>query len=146
MTLSSQRPFPSAKPSFRSATRPYSAGILWSPAKPIKPIPPKGGDGKPRVLASSEMNTPISTGILTALMACLLLSSACARLTLEQLEEEAQMTGDWSKVEKRKDWMKRRQTEDQSYCAPDEALMCRGSGRLNRTCECKKRSSPQINL
>ena len=80
-------------------------------------------------------------------MACLLLGSACApRLTMEQLEEEAEMTGDWSKVEEREEWLKRRQTEEQSYCGPDETLMCRGSGRLNRTCECKKKSSPQINL
>jgi len=63
---------------------------------------------------------------------------------MEQLEDEAKMTGDWSKVDEREDWMRRRQSEEQSYCGPEEALMCRGSGRLNRTCECKKKSSPQI--
>ena len=89
------------------------------------------------------MNTAISIRNFTALMACLLLSSACARLTMEQLEDEAKMTGDWSKVDEREDWMRR---QEQSSCGPDEVLMCRGSGRLNRACECKRKNSPQIDF
>jgi len=59
------------------------------------------------------MNTTISKRNFTAFMACLLLSSACARLTMEQLVDEAKMTGDWSKVEDREDWMLRHQTNKQ---------------------------------
>ena len=92
------------------------------------------------------MNTTISIRNFTALVACLLLSSACARLTMEQLEDEAKMTGDWSKVDDREDWMRRRQAEKQSSCGSEEVLMCRGSGRLNRTCECKRENSPQIDF
>jgi hypothetical protein len=65
---------------------------------------------------------------------------------MEQLEDEAKMTGDWSKVDEREDRMRRRQAEKQSYCGPEEVLMCRGSGRLNRTCECKKKNSSQIDF
>jgi len=81
-------------------------------------------------------------------MACLLLSSACARLPMEQLVDEASMTGDWSKVDKRQDSMLRRQAKKQSMnCGPNQVGICRGSGRIDtRACECVKKSSAKIRL
>lgn len=79
------------------------------------------------------------------LMACLLLSTACAPVPLEKLIDEALVTGDWSEVEKREKSIARRKNETlPSGCGPEEVLMCRGSGRLNRTCECTARKSPKI--
>ncbi len=92
------------------------------------------------------MNTAISIRSFTALMACLLLSSACARLPMEQLVDEALMTGDWSKVEKREGSMLRREARKQSLnCGPNLVGICRGSGRLARqACECVKKDSAKI--
>ena len=85
------------------------------------------------------MNTAISTRNFTALMACLLLSSACA-LPMEQLVNEALITGDWSEVEKREDAAFRRQVREQSvHCGPYEVGYCKASGRTSkRVCTCER--------
>ena len=85
------------------------------------------------------MNTAISTRNFTALMACLLLSSACA-LPMEQLVNEALITGDWSEVEKREVAALRRQVREQSmHCGRNEVGYCKASGRLSkRVCTCER--------
>jgi hypothetical protein len=84
------------------------------------------------------MSIAISTRNFTALTACLLLISACA-LPMEKLVNDALMTGDWSKVEKREDAAFRRQARRQSVsCANDQVAICAISGRLgNRVCFCE---------
>ena len=85
------------------------------------------------------MNTAISTRNITALMACLLLSSACA-LPMEGLVNEALVTGDWSEVEQREDAVLKRQIREQSmHCGRNEVGYCKASGRLSkRVCTCKR--------
>jgi len=92
------------------------------------------------------MNTAISIRNFTVLMACLLLSSACERLPMEQLVDEALMTGDWSKVEKREASVLRRQAREQPLnCGQNMVGICRGSGRLDRrACECIREDSAKI--
>ena len=84
------------------------------------------------------MRTTIWTRNLAALMACLLLSSACA-LPMEQLVNEALMTGDWSKVENREAALSRRQVREQSLkCERSEVGFCTTKGRLKkRVCTCE---------
>lgn len=98
------------------------------------------------------MNTAISTRNFTALIACLLLSSACA-LPTEQLIKEALVTGDWSEVEKREDAALRRQAREQSiHCGQNEVGYCKASGRLKkRVCTCElysdvRDASPQPSI
>ena len=74
-------------------------------------------------------------------MACLFLGSACA-LPMEQLVNEALITGDWSEVEKREGAALRRQVREQSiHCEQDEVGYCKVSGRLSkRVCTCESLS------
>ncbi len=83
------------------------------------------------------MNTAISTRNFTALIACLLLSSACA-LPMERLVNEALVTGNWSEVEKREAAAVRRQVREQSLkCERSEVGFCTTKGRLKkRVCTC----------
>ena len=85
------------------------------------------------------MNTAISTRKFTALMACLLLSSACA-LPMEQLVDGALVTGDWSEVEKREAAALRRQAREPSmHCGGNEVGYCKASGRTSRrVCTCER--------
>ena len=87
------------------------------------------------------MNTAISTRNFTALLVCLLLSSACA-LPMEQLVNEALVTGNWSEVEKREAAALRRHVREQSmHCERDEVVYCKASGRLKKgVCTCKSYS------
>jgi len=84
------------------------------------------------------MNTAISIRNFTALIACLLLGSACA-LPMEQLVNEALITGDWSEVEKREGAALRRQAREQSmHCGRNKVGYCKASGRLSkRVCTCE---------
>jgi len=74
----------------------------------------------------------------TAITVCLLLISACV-LPMEELIDEALMTGEWSKVEQRESAALRRQVREQSiHCEQDEVGYCKVSGRLSkRVCSCE---------
>jgi len=84
------------------------------------------------------MKTWIWTRNLTALVAWLVLGSACASPT-QQLIDEALITGDWTEVENREAAMSRRQTRGQpTNCAPEHVGVCTAKGRLKkRACTCE---------
>jgi len=84
------------------------------------------------------MRTTIRTRNSAALLAWLILGSACA-VPMEQLVDEALITGDWSEVEQRETAALRRQVREQSIqCGSGEVGYCKASGRLKkRVCTCE---------
>ena len=84
------------------------------------------------------MNTVISMRNFITLIACLLLGSACA-LSMEELVDEALLTGDWSQVEKKEDAASARLARQQSaMCAGDYVGYCKATGRLGKkVCTCE---------
>ncbi len=84
------------------------------------------------------MKTSIWTINSAALIAWLILGSACA-VPMQQLVDEALITGDWSEVEQREAALSRRQAREQSiHCGQNEVGYCRASGRLKkRVCTCE---------
>ena len=87
------------------------------------------------------MNITNWTRNFTALLACLVLGSACA-VPMQQLVDEALVTGDWSEVEQREAAALRRQAREPSMqCGSSEVGYCKASGRLKkRVCTCKSYS------
>ena len=85
------------------------------------------------------MRTTIWTRNSAALLAWLILGSACA-VPMQQLVDEALITGDWSEVEKREGAALRRQVREQSmHCGRDEVGYCKASGRTSkRVCTCER--------
>jgi hypothetical protein len=77
----------------------------------------------------------------TTLTAYLLLGSACA-LSMEELVDEALLTGDWSQVEKKEDAASRRLARQQPVmCEGEYVGYCKASGRLSkRVCTCESYS------
>jgi hypothetical protein len=84
------------------------------------------------------MRTTIWTRNSAALLAWLILGSACA-VPMQQLVDEALITGDWSEIEQREAALSRRQAREQSIqCGSGEVGYCKASGRLKRrVCTCK---------
>jgi len=84
------------------------------------------------------MRTTIWTRNSAALLAWLILGSACA-VPMQQLVDEALVTGDWSEVEQREAAALRRQAREQSIqCGSGEVGYCKASGRLKkRVCICE---------
>ena len=84
------------------------------------------------------MRTTIWTRNSAALLAWLILSSACA-VPMQQLVDEALVTGDWSEVEQREAAVLRRQAREQPMqCGSDETGYCKTKGRLaKRLCTCE---------
>jgi len=84
------------------------------------------------------MRTTIWTRNSAALLAWLILGSACA-VPMQQLVDEALITGDWSEVEQREAALSRRQAREQSIqCGSGEVGYCKASGRLKkRECTCE---------
>jgi hypothetical protein len=58
---------------------------------------------------------------------------------MQQLVDEALITGDWSEIEQREAALSRRQAREQSIqCGSGEVGYCKASGRLKRrVCTCK---------
>ena len=85
------------------------------------------------------MRTTIWTRNSAALLAWLILGSACAVPT-QQLVDEALITGDWSEVEQREAALSRRQVREQSmHCGQNEVGYCKASGRLKKqVCTCER--------
>ena len=84
------------------------------------------------------MKTSIWAINSAALLAWLVLGSACA-VPMQQLVNEALVTGDWSEVEQREDAVLKRQVREQSmHCGRNEVGYCKASGRLSkRVCTCE---------
>jgi hypothetical protein len=59
---------------------------------------------------------------------------------MQQLVDEALITGDWSEVEQREAALSRRQAREQSmHCGRNEVGYCKASGRLSkRVCTCER--------
>ena len=85
------------------------------------------------------MRTTIWTRNSAALLAWLILGSACA-VPMQQLADEALITGDWSEVEQREAAALRRQVREQSmHCGRNEVGYCKVSGRTSkRVCTCEQ--------
>ena len=96
----------------------------------------------------AAMNIAISTGYAIALIVCFLYVSACAS-SMELLVAEAQVTGDWSEVEKREKVRSRRQARlNPVMCGGNQVAVCARMGTLGkRTCSCERdarmRTGPQ---
>ena len=85
------------------------------------------------------MNTTNWARNLTALLIWLVLCSACA-LPMQQLVDEALVTGDWSEVEQREAAALRRQAKEPSMqCGSGEVGYCKTTGRTaKRVCTCER--------
>jgi len=84
------------------------------------------------------MNITNWTRNFTALLAWLVLGSGCA-LPMQQLVDEALVTGDWSEVEQREAAALRRQAREPSMrCGSGEVGYCKTTGRTaKRVCTCE---------
>ena len=93
------------------------------------------------------MRTTIWTRNSAALLAWLILGSACA-VPMQQLVDEALITGDWSEVEQREAALSRRQVREQSmHCGRNKVGYCKASGRLKkRVCTCELYSDVETEL
>jgi hypothetical protein len=78
----------------------------------------------------------------TAIMACLLMTAACAA-PIERSAYESSLSLAWAKVEQQENAALRRQARRQSVgCAGDEVAVCEVSGRLGkRLCSCERVTS-----
>jgi len=64
------------------------------------------------------------------------LLSACApQPTIEELEDQAMASGDWSAVERREEMYKRQRGESAQVCPIRHTKVCNQSGALDR-CAC----------
>ena len=70
----------------------------------------------------------------------LMLSGCAAVPTLEELEDQAVLTGDWSQVEKRERTIARRQTAEPLDCANGYVSYCETRIATTR-CSCVSRSA-----
>jgi hypothetical protein len=84
------------------------------------------------------MYAAISIRNFITLIAFLLLGSACA-LSMEELVDEALLTGDWSHVEKKEDAESARLARQQPFmCEGEYVGFCKASGRLGKkVCACE---------
>lgn len=72
---------------------------------------------------------------MITVVAVILLSGCSALKSMEQLEQEALVTGDWSAVEMREKQIARRNLKSTLQCPPGEIGYCDGSFGDNR-CTC----------
>lgn len=70
-----------------------------------------------------------------------LLLAGCGTYTsMEQLEQQALLTGDWSAVEKRERMILRRKLRNGNVCGVGQVAICEGMARIDR-CTCVDSSS-----
>ena len=69
------------------------------------------------------------------LIAVIILAACAPRPTLQELESEATVTGDWSKVERREELLKERLKAQTTECPDPTIKACIEEG-LNSTCYC----------
>jgi len=60
----------------------------------------------------------------TILFAVLLLAGCASQLSLEELEDKALATGDWTAVENREGMLKRRMAENSRSCPANQTKVC----------------------
>ena len=76
--------------------------------------------------------------LLGAMLVVLALVACAPQMTLEQLEDQAMLTGDWSQVEKRERLIRRkamRNAQDDLVCPDDMTAVCDKSfGDTHCTC------------
>ena len=71
-----------------------------------------------------------------AILGLLFILSGCSSIaSLEELEQEAMLTGDWSAVERRERIIARRKARDGLQCPPGSVALCVSSGVANN-CSC----------
>jgi hypothetical protein len=74
-------------------------------------------------------------GILLALALTALLSGCGTLTSMEELERQAMITGDWSDVERRERILARRDARSGPQCPDGQIAFCETSASVNR-CEC----------
>jgi len=72
-----------------------------------------------------------------------LLAACAAKPTMEELEAEASITGDWSAVEKREKMNRRMGVQDERQCEPGYMLMC-NKRSAQEICSCVRPSDRAI--
>ena len=76
-----------------------------------------------------------------AISGLLLLLGGCASFaSLEELEAQAMLTGDWSAVERRERIIARREARDAVQCPPDTIAVCTDAVGRDR-CSCVRAST-----
>ena len=79
---------------------------------------------------------------MTSLIVLCFLAGCAAKPSLEQLEDEAMVSGDWSAVEKREQSSIRLNTVNDRSCPNGRAMVCVKNG-MHEECECvNSRSIP----
>jgi hypothetical protein len=80
--------------------------------------------------------------LVSVIILCLLAACA-AKPTMEELEAEASITGDWSKVEKREKMNRRMGVLDERQCESGYMLMC-SKRSAKEICSCVRPSDRAI--
>ncbi len=80
--------------------------------------------------------------VLSLMILCLLVGCA-SKPTLEELEAEASITGDWSAVENRERMNRRMGVQDERQCEPGYMLMC-NKRSAKEICSCVRPSDRAI--
>ncbi len=79
---------------------------------------------------------------MTSLIVLCFLAGCAAKPSLEQLEDEAMVSGDWSAVEKREQSSSRLNPANDRSCPTGHAIVCVKNG-MHEECECvNSRSIP----
>ena len=72
---------------------------------------------------------------LVLLITVLVLAGCSSRPTLEELEDEALVTGDWTAVESREQMLERRRDRTGNACPGEQIKACYGAG-VSTECYC----------
>ena len=76
-----------------------------------------------------------------AVLGLLFVLSGCSSIaSLEELEQEAMLTGDWSAVERRERIIAKRKARDGVQCPPGSVALCVNSGTASN-CSCVANTS-----
>ena len=73
--------------------------------------------------------------VLGLALTVLLLAGCGTTISMEELEKQAFLTGDWSAVEKRERAIERRRLRRGHYCPDGAIAVCEGMGGISR-CSC----------
>lgn len=94
----------------------------------------KAYQGSVSVLGTRDMEVRNVKGIM--LLGLLLVAGCSAHVPLEQLEAEALVSGDWSRVEQRQRMIERRKLRSSLACPPGKIGYCEVGASRQERCSC----------
>ena len=82
---------------------------------------------------------------ILSVLALVLMAGCTVSPTMEELESQAMLTGDWSAVERREQSIARRSFRNGGNCPPNHMSYCQ-TGPGEKNCTCIKRDSFEMML